>query len=212
MIPHSGDRATTQAEHPLVARFRAAAQALPPKLLGHTARVVSEARRLGALYDLHQNEIDLDRLAAAAWGHDLYRAHDDAALLQLAAQWALPVSDVERAAPILLHGPVAAIIAEREWGIDDAEILDAIRWHTTAHPNFGSLGVTLFLADKLEPAKVAADPGLRPAQALAKIDPDAALVEFLERRTTRQLQSGEPVHPLSLETRNAALFRLAARG
>ena len=212
MNPQPSDHPIAQAEHPLVMRFRAAAQALPPKLLGHTARVVSEARRLGALYDRHHNETDLDRLAAAAWGHDLYRAHDSASLLELAAQWGLPVSDLERAAPILMHGPVAAVLAEREWGIDDAEILDAIRWHTTAHPDFGSLGVTLFLADKLEPAKVAADPGLRPSQALAEIDPDAALVAFLDRRTARQIQSGEPVHPLSLDTRNAVKLRLAARG
>ena len=119
-------------------------------------------------------------------------------MLELATQWGLPVCDVERAAPILLHGPVAAVLAEREWDIDDAEILDAIRWHTTAHPDFGSLGVTLFLADKLEPAKVAADPGLRPSQALAEIDPDAALVAFLDRRTTRQIQrrrAGAPAQP-----------------
>ena len=51
MIPQPSDHPTAQAEHPLVTRFRAAALALPPMLLGHTARVVSEARRLGALYD-----------------------------------------------------------------------------------------------------------------------------------------------------------------
>ncbi len=38
----------------------------------------------------------------------------------------------------------------KEYGITDEGILDAIRYHTTAKPNFSALGKLIYLADKLE--------------------------------------------------------------
>lgn len=209
----TGGAATTgRAEPPLVQLFRERAERLPAGLREHVVRVVGEARRLAPLYDPDLFELDLAGVEAAAWGHDLYRAHADADLLGLAEQLAIPVSAAERAVPMLLHGPVAAVMAEAEWGVTDAEVLEAIRWHTTGRASLSALAMTVFLADKIEPEKVRADPGLLPIRRLAERGPEAALLAYLERQIARQISTGGVLHPASVEARNALLLALQSTG
>ena len=180
--------------------LRARAAALPPWLQGHIGRVVTEGRRLAQLH-----EVDPQRVQAAAWGHDLYRHLDGPALIAEAAALGMAPDAAERAAPILLHGPIAAQRAERDWGVTDAAVLEAIRFHTTAKPAMSAVALTLFLADKLEPAKVSADPGLAGIRTLAAHDPVAALLALLDRRIAAHLAAGMVTHPLAVEARNWAL-------
>jgi len=57
----------------------------------------------------------------------------------------------------LLHGGMAADIMEREFGITDADILNAVRYHTTGRRGMSRLEMILFLADTLEPGRTYAD-------------------------------------------------------
>ena len=184
----------------LIELLRARTDGLPSWLQGHIDRVMTEAGRLAQLH-----EVDPLRVQAAAWGHDLYRHLDDDALLREAAALGIAPDSAQQAAPILLHGPVAALRAQSDWGVRDTEVLEAIRFHTTGRPDMSPIALTLFLADKLEPAKVAADPGLAGIRTLTNHDPAAALLAFLDRRIAQYLASGGVVHPLALETRNWAL-------
>ena len=43
----------------------------------------------------------------------------------------LPMDDVERNQPILLHAKLGVYYAREKYGVTDQEILDAIRFHTT---------------------------------------------------------------------------------
>ncbi len=190
---------------PAVETLRARAAELPAWLQAHTGRVVAEGRRLAQLH-----EVDASRVQAAAWGHDLYRHLDDEALLRAARDLVIAPDAAEQAEPILLHGPVAAARAQRAWGVGDAEVLEAIRFHTTGHPGMSPVALTLFLADKLEPAKVAADPGLAGIRLVAERDPVAALLAFLDRRIMHYVSAGRVLHPLAIETRNWALGQVRA--
>lgn len=189
---------------PALARLREQAQALPAGLRAHTGRVVAEARRLAQHY-----ELDADRAEAAAWGHDLFRGHDDQALLAAAGELRLEADPVARSLPVLLHGPVAAATAERSWEIDDAEVLEAIRWHTTARAGMSLLAMAVFLADKIEPQKVGSDAELTAIRELAPRDPEAAVLAYLERQLGRHLRERHVIHPASIEARNALLLSKA---
>ena len=48
------------------------------------------------------------------------------------------------------HAPVGAYVAQREFGVNDSEILSAIRWHTLGNMNMTPFEKIIFLADKLE--------------------------------------------------------------
>ena len=48
------------------------------------------------------------------------------------------------------HAPVGAYVATKEFGIEDTEILSAIRWHTIGKLNMTLFEKIIFLADKIE--------------------------------------------------------------
>ena len=49
-----------------------------------------------------------------------------------------------------LHAPVSAYIAEKDFGVEDKEILSAIRWHTLGKLEMSDFEKIIFLADKIE--------------------------------------------------------------
>jgi predicted HD superfamily hydrolase involved in NAD metabolism len=49
-----------------------------------------------------------------------------------------------------IHAPISAFIAETEFGVTDAEILSAIRWHTLGKLEMTDFEKIIFLADKIE--------------------------------------------------------------
>lgn len=50
----------------------------------------------------------------------------------------------------IVHAPVSAYVAQKEYGVTDDEILSAIRWHTLGHVNMSDFEKIIFLADKIE--------------------------------------------------------------
>ncbi len=50
-----------------------------------------------------------------------------------------------------LHAPVSAYIVKKDFGVDDEEILSAIRWHTLGKIDMTDFEKIIFLADKIEP-------------------------------------------------------------
>ncbi len=181
-------------------RFSEAMSDRPEKLQKHVKRVERGALRLAAIH-----ELDRDVCAAAAAGHDLFRHCRDAELIALSRHYHVPIGEHEAAAPIVLHGPLAAAYAREAMSIDHDEILTAIAYHTTAHPQYSLEALAVFLADKVDPRKMQRDPGLLAVAAAAEHDLHAAAAMFLERRLTSQLNSGEMLHPLAVASRNAFL-------
>ena len=48
------------------------------------------------------------------------------------------------------HAPVGAYIAKHEFGVEEDEILSAIRWHTIGKINMSDFEKIIFIADKIE--------------------------------------------------------------
>ena len=173
---------------------------LPAGLQDHIHRVVEIARELAVCHG-----IDQEQAALAALAHDVARAMKDGELLRRAAGMGLPIGVVERRVPILLHGPVGAEILQQEAGLTDISIYKAVYWHTTANPDLDELGKVVFIADKLDPAKIDSYPYLPQIRQMALQDLDRAILHFLTRQAMDRLNRGELVHPVMVETRNALL-------
>jgi predicted HD superfamily hydrolase involved in NAD metabolism len=106
------------------------------------------------------------------------------------------VGDPERQSPKLLHGPVAAELARRELGIDDEEVLEAVRAHTTGSPGMGPLALVLYVADKIEPARDY--PSVGRLRTLAREDLRRAAEESLRRAIAHNEERRKATHPASL--------------
>jgi nicotinate-nucleotide adenylyltransferase len=105
--------------------------------------------------------LDEERGYLAGICHDLCKAltHEDM------RDWALRdgagLSALEEAKPGLLHGRAAAVMLERRFGIGDADVLEAVRWHTIGKSGMGPLAKVVYAADKIEPGREEVSPELR---------------------------------------------------
>jgi len=171
-------------------------EGLPRAIREHVLRVREIALRLAQSHGVDRGQVWL-----AVSAHDLARGLDDSALLARACQLGLDVGPVERAAPILLHGPIAAELLSLQ-GLDDSLVYDAVYWHSTGRPGMSALEKVVFLADKLDPYKADRYQDISEMQALSLHDLDAALLQFLENEMARLLREGMVVHPAMLEARN----------
>ena len=166
---------------------------LSDKRYGHTLRVADTTEDLARVHG-----IDTDRARLAALLHDAARETRPDEFLRLADQWELPIGEPERQSPKLLHGPVAAKLARRELGVDDEEVLEAVRAHTTGKPLMGPLALALYVAYKIEPARDY--PSVESLRAFARKDLYKAAAESLRRAIDHNERRGRPIHPASRET------------
>jgi nicotinate-nucleotide adenylyltransferase len=170
---------------------------LPAGLRDHVDRSRDVASRLAERYG-----VDPDRVDLAVATHDLARALKPEALLAQACRLDLAAHPVDVETPILLHGPVAARWLATEDDVKDEEVLEAVRYHTTGRKGMSTLAKVVFLADKLDPQKVAHKPHLERVAALATDSLDAALLEYLDAELASLLGLGALIHPHSVDLRN----------
>ncbi|MCD7716233.1 MAG: bis(5'-nucleosyl)-tetraphosphatase (symmetrical) YqeK [Lachnospiraceae bacterium] len=142
----------------------------------HTQGVMYTAASLAMCY-----EQDLERSSVAGLLHDCAKCISNSQKLRLCERYNISVSDVERKAPHLLHAKLGACIAEDKYGIEDKEILSAIRWHTTGKPQMTMLEKIIFLSDYIEPGRTKA-PNLSCIRKTAFSDLDLAV--YLTLRDT----------------------------
>ncbi|GER66966.1 hypothetical protein BpJC7_09230 [Weizmannia acidilactici] len=74
----------------------------------------------------------------------------------------------------LWHAPVGAYLVEKEAGITDREVLDAIKYHTTGRAGMTKLEKIVYLADYIEPGRNFL--GVDEARRLADEDLDKAVL------------------------------------
>ena len=181
-----------------------ACKRLSERRYGHTVRVADTAEGLAQIHSLDPN-----RTRLAALLHDAARETEPEDYLRLADEWGLAIGEPERKSPKLLHGPVAAELARRELGVEDEEVLEAVRVHTVGAAGIGALALALYVADKIEPARDY--PSVGRIRDLAREDLYGAAAESLRRAIGHNEGRGKSIHPASREmlewleyTQNAA--------
>ena len=187
----------------LLQRLQTRLNSLPDGLQAHIYRVRDVAQELAA-----RHGIDPDRAELGALAHDVCRAVPGDDLLKMSANLGVPVTDVDRDFPLLLHGPVGAALLRKEDGLADHGLYEAVRWHSTAHASLDDLGKLIFLADKLEPQKAPVYSYQARLHEMALESLDLALLEFLTREMAARIEKGETVHPASVDARNSLVLKL----
>ncbi len=186
-----------------ISRLQTLIKDLPQGLQDHLQRTREVALDLA-----RRHGVDTARVELAALGHDICRALDDATLLTEARAAGIAVHPVEEQVPILLHGPLAAHRLQREYGVTDTDVLEAVRWHSTSCAGMGQVGLVVFLADKLDPDKAARNPQFQRLKETAKESLERAVAGYLTTELSSLLAQGNLLHPASVEARNDLLMRL----
>ena len=93
------------------------------------------------------------------------------------------------------HQYGGAYLAKHEFGIEDEEILDAIRYHTSGREDMTPLGKLIFLADLLEDERDFE--GVKELRKLFYEDFEECFYRALERQIEYLKRTGRPVYPLT---------------
>lgn len=168
----------------------------PEGLVRHVQRVLVEALELADRYDL-----DRDRVELATRGHDFFRSFPPEEQLRLAIEAGLPIEAADRADPVLLHGPIAAVTLRERFAIEDDEALAAVRDHTLGAPEMPMLAKVILLADKFEKRKRDRTPVMKEIRRLAWRDLDLALLCWADWKLVEERQHGWATHPASWAAR-----------
>ncbi len=105
---------------------------------------VALAMRYG--YDIHRAEL-------AGLLHDCAKRYGDNELMVKCQKHGIKLTEGEKKAPAVIHATYGAWMAEHKFGIQDEEILSAIRCHTTGKPEMSILDKILYIADYIEPRR-----------------------------------------------------------
>ena len=118
---------------------------LSPERYEHTLGTAEMAEKLAEMLNLDKNKAKLAGLL-----HDCAKCFPNEKLLDIIHTKIPEVHECELLNYKTLHAPVSAYIAKTEFGVEDREILSAIRWHTLAYCGMTDFEKIVFLADKIE--------------------------------------------------------------
>lgn len=175
-------------------------QRLSAKRLQHSFGVSSTAEILAEKFGCNKEKARLAGLL-----HDLAREVPVNELLPRCHAFGIVVSDVEQAELVLLHAPLAAKMAQAEFGVDDAEILQAIILHTTGGQAMTKLDKIIYLADVIEPGRNFT--GVDKIRKVARDDLDKALLVALDQSICHIVKRCGLLHPGTLVARNEILLK-----
>lgn len=167
---------------------------LPLKRYKHTEGVAYTAANLAMAYDY-----DMTKAYLAGLLHDNAKGFSHEKQIELCDMYGVNLSDVERINPVLVHAKLGSFLAEKDFGVKDTEILNAIRFHTTGKPDMGLLEKIIFLADYIEPNRKPI-PYLDKIRQLAYKDLNKAILLEMEGTIQYNKEKGAVFDPLTLQT------------
>ena len=166
----------------------------------HSQGVEESASKLALRYG-----VDAKKASLAGLLHDYGKIYSHPVLYQIALEHDLG-DEFCLKEPALLHAPVGAWLLKQELGIEDEEILGAIRVHTTGAAGISCLAKIVYLADCIEPGRDY--PGVDDLRKISGVDLDKAVFVALERTIRRVLDRKKILHPDSVLFRNSLILAL----
>ncbi len=133
-----------------------------------------------------QGVVKMAKELALRWGEDTEKAE--------IAAW---FHDVRRPAGNLEHGPAAAQLLQKLFGVEDEDILNAIRYHTTGRPGMSRLEMVLKTADQLEEGRDY--PGVEEMRAFTALPPEECVLRLMTHTKAYVLSIGGHFDPMSDE-------------
>ncbi|MBB3108940.1 putative HD superfamily hydrolase involved in NAD metabolism [Paenibacillus phyllosphaerae] len=173
---------------------------MPQKRWTHTLGVMETAVILAKRYGADPVKAD-----QAAILHDVAKYWPTSRMEQIIREQQMP-EELLRFDKELWHAPVGAFVAERDYGIADPEVLDAIRFHTSGREQMTLLDKIVCLADYMEPGRDF--PGVHKIRELAEHSVEKALIAGFDSTISFLLAQGKRIFPLTVAARNDLIFQL----
>lgn len=165
--------------------------------LGVAAAAVKLAQRFG---------VDTEQARVAGLLHDCAREYSNETMTAEAERRGIPIGDIERAMPLLLHSAIGARRVGEIYGVDDPAVAQAISRHTVGGPQMTKLDKIIWFADMIEPGRDYPE-----VVHLRQLAADAGLDEMVLAGLSASIQfvvaKGHLIHPDTVLARNEILLK-----
>lgn len=165
----------------------------------HIRGVIESAEKLAEKYGG-----DKEKVHTAALLHDYAKGQTPDEMKYCLIENNVLLDDIQMRCDSLLHSLVAVVVAFKEYGISDIDILNSIRYHTTGRKNMSINEKIVCLADYIE--KNRNFDGVEKIREKAEKDIDLALKTAFDGTIRSLLNKGELIHPDTLAARNELLI------
>lgn len=168
---------------------------LNPKRYEHTLAVAYTAANLAMVHGT-----DTRNAVIAGMLHDCAKCLSDKKLISICKKNSLDISEIELHNPsALLHAKAGSVLAHKKYGVNDEDILNAIKYHTTGRPNMSKLEKILYIADYIEPDRKHA-PNLTQVRCMAYQDLNKTLLKILDDTLSYLNSTDGQIDPMTKKT------------
>ncbi len=161
----------------------------------HSMNVAKAAVMLAEIYG-----VDKEKARLAGLMHDIakempHEEHVD--ILECAPETA---KELENISVKLWHGPVGSIYLKQKYGIDDQDVLNAVRYHTTGRKDMSLLEKIVFVADHISEER--RWPDVTYLRGLSKVDLEGAMLAKLSTSMKRCISAHIEINKNTFEVYN----------
>jgi predicted HD superfamily hydrolase involved in NAD metabolism len=170
----------------------------------HSLNVMETSVKLAKYYG-----VELEKTRIAGILHDCGKNYRGDKAREYVHEIGYRADKIEWSQTRLLHGIIGEHLARTVYGVTDAEILDAIRWHTTGRADMTALEKIIYVADYIEPLRNFE--GIETMRAAACVNLDRCVLLCADSTIQYVLKKGVLLHEKTVETRNYSLMLLTAK-
>ena len=150
---------------------------------------------------------DLRKVNLAVLLHDCAKWLRTSEQYEAAASHEVELDEIERHNPSLLHALIGVEFAVSHFDVDNPEILNAIRIHTTGSGKMTLIDKILYVADFAEPKRNHVE--AHAVRELAYQDLNKAVFEVSRYKIEHLLAKGVLIHPYTIDAYNSALQEIS---
>lgn len=173
---------------------------LSQKRYYHSLCVRDAAVHLAKKYEVNEEKAEIAGIL-----HDIMKDVPPDEQLKMMMRYDIILTDVERSAQKLWHAMLGEAYLEKELKITDAEILNAVRYHTTGRANMTLLDKIIFIADF-----ISADrdyDGVEELRKAAEVSLEEAIIEGMVYTIQDLAKDCRAIHPDTIAAYNEAVLK-----
>ena len=118
---------------------------LDEKRFKHSLGVAKLAKELAGMYGE-----DEEKAYVAGILHDCAKNIPFESAIELCESFGIVLDDIEKKNPALIHAPLGAEVAKRDFGLNDEDAYNAIKYHTIGRVGMSNLEKIVYVADMAE--------------------------------------------------------------
>ena len=160
----------------------------------HTLGVMYTAASLAMRYQANVKDAMIAGLL-----HDCAKCIPGQDKIRLCKKYDIDITPIELSNPGLLHAKLGAYLAKKEYQVENEDILQAIRSHTTGRPDMSLLEKIIYIADYIEPGRNPL-PNMDLVRKLAFEDLDECLFVMLKDSLEYLNSRNIPIDPMTEQT------------